>query len=203
LGRPSVGLISGAATVAAVRIAVLASGSGTLLDAICGDGIDVALVVVDRDCLAIDVAEKYGVPTVLIERIFGRDFDRRGFTERVVDLLRSRDIDLVVMAGWLTIFDQPMFDAFADRILNTHPALLPAFPGMHAPRQALEYGAKVTGCTIHVATPAVDDGPILAQEAVPIYPGDTEDTLAERIKKVERRLYPDVVRRLMEEDQTS
>ncbi len=186
-----------------MRIAVLASGSGTLLDAICGDGIDVALVVVDRDCLAIDVAEKYGVPTVLIERIFGRDFDRRGFTERVVDLLRSRDIDLVVMAGWLTIFDQPMFDAFADRILNTHPALLPAFPGMHAPRQALEYGAKVTGCTIHVATPAVDDGPILAQEAVPIYPGDTEDTLAERIKKVERRLYPDVVRRLMEEDQTS
>ena len=155
---------------------MLASGSGTLLDAICGDGIDVTLVVVDRDCLAIDMARKYAVPAVLVKRTtFGRDFDRRGYTEQVVDVLRRNDIDLVVMAGWLTIFDQPMFDAFAGRILNTHPALLPAFPGMHAARQALEYGAKVTGCTIHVATPEVDHGPILAQEAVPIYPGDTED----------------------------
>ncbi len=191
-------MIGGAATVAAVRIAVLASGSGTLLDAICGDGIDVALVVVDRDCLAIDMANKYGVPSILVERTtFGRDFDRRGYTEQIVDLLRANDTDLVVMAGWLTIFDQPMFDAYSGRILNTHPALLPSFPGMHAARQAIEYGAKVTGCTIHVATPAVDDGPIVAQEAVPIYPGDTEDTLAERIKKVERRLYPQVIRQMM------
>jgi phosphoribosylglycinamide formyltransferase-1 len=196
-GRP-------AATVAAVRIAVLASGSGTLLDAICGDGIDVALVVVDRDCLAIEMAKKYGVPAVVVERpSFGRDFDRLSYTEEVVDVLRSHGVDLVVMAGWLTILDQPMFDAFPGRILNTHPALLPAFPGMHAPRQALDYGAKVTGCTIHVATPEVDHGPVLAQEAVPIYPGDTEDVLAERIKKVERRLYPDVIRRLIEEDRCS
>ena len=191
-------MIGGAATVAAVRIAVLASGSGTLLDAICGDGIDVAMVVVDRDCFAIDMAKKYAVQSVLVERTtFGRDFDRRGYTEQIVDLLRANDIDLVVMAGWLTIFDRPMFEAYAGRILNTHPALLPSFPGMHAARQAIEYGAKVTGCTIHVATPEVDHGPILAQEAVPIYPGDTEDTLAERIKKVERRLYPQVIRQML------
>jgi phosphoribosylglycinamide formyltransferase 1 len=182
-----------------VRIAVLASGSGTILDAICGDGIDVTVVVVDRDCPAIRMAEKYGVPSVLIERTtFGPDFDRRGYTEQVIDVLRSRDIDLVVMAGWLTVFDRVMFDAFPERVVNTHPALLPSFPGMHAPRQAIEHGAKVTGCTIHLANAEVDNGPILAQEAVPIYPGDTEETLAERIKKVERRLYPDVIRRLLE-----
>lgn len=186
------------ATVAAVRIAVLASGSGTLLDAICGDGIGVDVVVVDRDCFAIDMAKKFGVPVVMVERSsFGRDFDRLAFTERVVDVLRDHDIDLVVMAGWLTIFEKPIFDAFDGRILNTHPALLPAFPGMHAARQALEYGAKLTGCTIHIATPEVDHGPILAQEAVPVYPGDTEDTLQERIKKVERRLYPQVIRQLI------
>jgi phosphoribosylglycinamide formyltransferase-1 len=182
-----------------VRIAVLASGSGTLLDAICADGIDVALVMVDRDCLALDVARRYGVPAVLVERTsFGRDFDRDGYTREVIDRLRAEEIDLVVMAGWLTILAPPMFEAFAGRVLNTHPALLPSFPGLHAARQALDYGAKVTGCTIHVATAAVDDGPILAQEAVPIYPGDTEDVLAERIKKVERRLYPDVIRRLLD-----
>ena len=187
-----------------MRIAVLASGSGTLLDAICADGIDVALVVVDRDCLAVDVAKRYGVATLLVERTtFGSDFDRPAYTRRVIELLRQHDIGLVVMAGWLTILAPPMFEAFAGRVLNTHPALLPAFPGMHAARQALEYGAKVTGCTIHVATAEVDHGPILAQEAVPIYPGDTEDVLGERIKKVERRLYPDVIRRLIEEERAS
>ena len=176
---------------------MLASGSGTLLDAICGDGIEVALVVVDRNCLAIDVAASYGVPVLLVERkTFGRDFDRPAYTEEVIDLLRANDIDLVVMAGWLTIFAPPMFEAFAGRVINTHPALLPAFPGLHATRQALDFGAKVTGCTIHIATAEVDNGPILAQEAVPIYPGDTEDVLAERIKKVERRLYPQVIRQL-------
>jgi phosphoribosylglycinamide formyltransferase-1 len=184
-----------------MRVAVLASGSGTLLDAICGDGIDVALVVVDRDCFSIDMAKKYDVPVEIVERpTFGPDFDRVAYTDRVVEILRDHDIDLVVMAGWLTIFAPPMFDAFPGRILNTHPALLPSFPGMHAARQALDYGAKVTGCTIHIATPEVDHGPILAQEAVPVYPGDTEDTLQERIKKVERRLYPQVIRQLMRGD---
>jgi phosphoribosylglycinamide formyltransferase 1 len=184
-----------------VRIGVLASGSGTLLDAICADGIEVGLVVVDRDCFSIDMAKKYDVPVEIVERpTFGPDFDRVAYTDRVVEVLHDHDIDLVVMAGWLTIFAPSMFDAFPGRILNTHPALLPSFPGMHAARQALDYGAKVTGCTIHIATPEVDHGPILAQEAVPVYPGDTEDTLQERIKKVERRLYPQVIRQLMSGD---
>jgi phosphoribosylglycinamide formyltransferase 1 len=192
-----------AANVAGVRIAVLASGSGTLLDAICGDGITVDLVVVDRDCFAIDMAKKYGVPVEMVERpTFGPDFDRLAFTERVVDLLAAHEIDLVAMAGWLTIFEKPMFDAYEGRILNTHPALLPSFIGMRAPRQALEYGVKVTGCTIHIATLEVDHGPILAQEAVPVFPGDTEETLQERIKKVERKLYPQVIREMLAQDGT-
>ncbi|MGH9243200.1 MAG: phosphoribosylglycinamide formyltransferase [Acidimicrobiales bacterium] len=182
-----------------MRIAVLASGSGTLLDAICADGIPVALVVVDRNSLAIDIARKHGVPVVLLEReSFGRDFDRVAYTERVVDVLQQHEIDLVVMAGWLTIFEKPMFEAYDSHILNTHPALLPAFPGMNAYRQALEYGVKVTGCTIHIATPAVDDGPILAQEPVRVYDDDTVNTLAERIKEVERQLYPQVIREFVD-----
>jgi phosphoribosylglycinamide formyltransferase-1 len=181
-----------------MRIAVLASGSGTLLDAILADGLPVELVVVDRNCLAIDMAAKYGVPVERVERkSFGADFDRVAFTEAVVDVLQARDIDLVVMAGWLTVFEKPIFDAFPGRITNTHPALLPSFPGLHACRQALDHGVKVSGCTIHIATPAVDDGPILAQEAVPVLAGDTEDMLQERIKEVERRLYPEVIRALV------
>jgi phosphoribosylglycinamide formyltransferase-1 len=97
----------------------------------------------------------------------------------------------------MTVLASPMFDSFSGRVLNTHPSLLPAFPGAHAVRDALAYGAKVTGCTVHVATVDVDGGPILAQEAVPVLDGDTEATLHERIKSVERRLYPGVVKELL------
>ena len=113
-----------------MRIGVLASGSGTLLDAILSDGIPVALVVVDRPCRATEVSEGHGVPAVLVERdTFGKEFDRVAYTEQVVDVLEAHEIDLVVMAGFGTIFEKPIHDAFPGRILNTHPALLPAFPG--------------------------------------------------------------------------
>jgi phosphoribosylglycinamide formyltransferase-1 len=102
------------------------------------------------------------------------------------------------MAGFGTIFDKPMFDAYEGRILNTHPALLPAFPGWHPVRDALGAGVKVTGITVHVVTLEVDAGPILAQEAVRVEPGDTEETLHERIKEVERRLYPATIKRILE-----
>ncbi|MEO6317494.1 MAG: phosphoribosylglycinamide formyltransferase [Acidimicrobiales bacterium] len=181
-----------------MRIAVLASGSGTLLDAMLGDGIPVALVVVDRPSKAQVVAESHGVPAVLVERqSFGADFDRDDYTEVVVEVLRAHDIGLVVMAGFGTIFGAPIHAAFPNRILNTHPALLPSFKGWHAVRDALAYGVKVTGCTVHVATPEVDAGPILAQEAVAVLPGDDEDALHERIKAVERRLYPQTIRTVL------
>src|ERR1041385_3511544 len=102
------------------------------------------------------------------------------------------------MAGFGTIFEKPMFDAYDGRILNTHPALLPAFPGWHAVEDALAAGVKVTGCTIHIANLEVDTGPIVAQEAVPVLPDDTKDSLHERIKSVERRLYPDTIRSLLD-----
>jgi phosphoribosylglycinamide formyltransferase-1 len=182
-----------------MRVAVLASGSGTILEAILDAGIPVELVVLDRTCGAAQVAERHGVRCELLERSsFGADFDRDAYTRRVVEVLEKYDIDLVVMAGFGTILAPPMFESFDGRILNTHPALLPAFKGWHAVRDALEAGVKVTGCTVHVATAEVDAGPILAQEAVRVEPGDTEETLHERIKVVERRLYVQTIKEILE-----
>jgi phosphoribosylglycinamide formyltransferase-1 len=182
-----------------MRIAVLASGSGTILDAILAEGIPVEVVVVDRPCGATGVATRHGVAAVLVERTsYGDDFDRAAYTDRVLAVLADHRIDLVVMAGWGTIFAPSVFEAYAGRIVNTHPALLPAFKGWHAVRDALAYGVKVTGCTVHVATAEVDEGPILAQEAVEVRPDDTEETLHERIKAVERRLYVKTIREILE-----
>lgn len=178
-----------------VAVGVLASGSGTILGAILEEGIPVAVVLVDRPCRATEVAAAAAIPAELVERpSFGPDFDRVAYTHQVVDALRRHDVDTVVMAGWGTINDKPLFDAFEGRVLNTHPALLPAFPGWHAVDEALAYGVKVTGCTVHIATLEVDAGPILAQEAVPVLPDDTPATLHERIKDVERRLYPKTIK---------
>ncbi len=182
-----------------MRLAVLASGSGTLLDAMATDGLPISLVMVDRHCVVEDVAARHRIPCVVVERTdFGDDFDRDGFTDRVVDVLIDQRIDLVAMAGWGTILGPAAFAALPGRIVNTHPALLPSFPGWHAVRDALAHGVKVTGCTVHVATETVDDGPILAQEAVHVLPGDDEATLHERIKAVERRLYTDTIRSILD-----
>ncbi|MEZ5134058.1 MAG: bifunctional phosphoribosylaminoimidazolecarboxamide formyltransferase/IMP cyclohydrolase [Acidimicrobiales bacterium] len=132
-----------------MRIAVLASGSGTILDSIVGAGIPVAVVLVDRPCGAIDVAARHGVPAQLVERSsFGADFDRDAYSQHVADLLADHEIDLVVMAGWGTIFSAPMFDAFGGRIINTHPALLPAFKGWHA---VADVGGRRQGDGVHRA----------------------------------------------------
>ncbi|MBW3573838.1 MAG: phosphoribosylglycinamide formyltransferase [Actinobacteria bacterium] len=178
-----------------MRIGVLASGSGTILEAILDHGIDVAVVVVDRPCRATEVAGRAGIPAEIVRReSFGADFDRLDYTHRIVDALEAHGVELVVMAGFGTVLDKPVHDAFGGRILNTHPALLPAFPGWHAVEQALAAGVKVTGCTVHVATLEVDAGPILAQESVPVLPDDTAERLHERIKAVERRLYPRTIK---------
>ena len=175
-------------------MAVLVSGSGTLLEAMLQAGLPVALVVADRPCRGLDVAAG-AVPSILLERTeWTSSFDRDVYARELLDLLTDHDIDLVAMAGFGTVLGAPIFEAMQERIINTHPALLPAFPGWHAVRQALEYGVKISGCTIHVATPVVDDGPILAQEAVPVESDDDEASLHERIKAVERRLYVDTIR---------
>ncbi|HEX6417947.1 MAG TPA: phosphoribosylglycinamide formyltransferase [Acidimicrobiales bacterium] len=181
------------------RIAVLASGSGTLLHAILQEGLPVAVVVADRPCRALGIADEHGVPADLVERTeWGAGFDRDAYGERLVKVLQVHGVNLVVMAGFGTVVPG-LPAAYPGRVLNTHPALLPAFRGWHAVREALAAGVKVTGATVHVATAQVDDGPILAQEAVPVLPDDTEETLHERIKQVERRLYPATIRRFIEE----
>jgi phosphoribosylglycinamide formyltransferase-1 len=128
---------------------------------------------------------------------FGPAFDRDAYTDAVVASLKDHDVDVVAMAGFMTILGPAAFSTFPERILNTHPSLLPSFPGAHAVRDALAYGVKVTGCTVHLATEQVDHGPILAQEAVPVLQDDDEATLHERIKAVERRLYPSIIEELL------
>jgi len=177
---------------------VLASGSGTILEAILGAGLPVRLVVADRPCRALEVGSAADIPTLLIDRAdfggFGPGFDRDGYTAALTAALVERDIDVVVMAGFGTVLGRPVHDAFPGRILNTHPALLPAFPGWHAVAEALAAGVDETGTTVHIATLEMDAGPVLAQAPVPIRADDTEATLHERIKSVERRLYPDTIR---------
>ncbi len=173
---------------------MLASGGGSNLGAILEAGLPVVAVVVDRPCGATGVAEAAGVPVEVVPR----GPDRTEFTHRIVDALQAHDVEVVAMAGFMTILEKPIFDAFPNAVLNTHPSLLPAFRGAHAVADALATGVKVTGCTIHVATPEVDSGPILAQEAVPVLPDDTVQSLHERIKEVEHRLYPETIRRYAE-----
>lgn len=173
-----------------MRLAVLASGGGTILDAMCAAGVPIAVVVVDRECGAQDVADRNGLACELVQRrSFGKDFDRDGYTAELLGVLAGWDVELVAMAGFGTILGRGIFETFPGHVLNTHPALLPSFPGWHGVEDALAYGVKVTGCTVHIATEEVDAGPILAQEAVVVESDDTVDSLHERIKAVERRLY--------------
>lgn len=181
------------------KLAVLVSGTGSILEAMLQSGLNISLVLADRPCRGLEVAEAAGVPAVLLERrSFGKSFDRTAYSREVVAALERYNIDIVAMAGFMTILAEPVFERYDGRILNTHPSLLPAFRGERAVRDTLAYGAKVTGCTIHFATISLDDGPILAQEAVPVLEGDDATTLQERIKTVERRLYPETIRQLMQ-----
>lgn len=175
-----------------MRVAVLVSGSGTILASMLSAGIDLHLVVADRACAGLDRAAAAGIAAEEISRTsFSAAFDRGAYTQRVTQRLVDHQIALVAMAGFGTILGPSIYEHFGGRILNTHPALLPSFPGWHAVEDALAAGVKVTGCTLHVATAAVDSGPIIAQHAVPVLASDTADSLHERIKVAERQMYVD------------
>lgn len=189
---------------------VLASGSGTILEAMITRGLKPDYVIVDVEgCRAADIAAAAGIPVHFFKRrgkgkILGDgnvscDEDRCELTREVRDFIVKQVAPhaLVVMAGYMTIFSADMF-GHGLMVLNTHPALLPAFKGGTAVADALAAKVKVTGCTIHIATERLDDGPILAQQDVPVKAGDTEETLHERIKVQERRLYSDVVRQVLD-----
>ena len=178
------------------KLAVLVSGTGTLLESFLNEGLEVDLVLADRPCRGIDVvAKKKNIPTELVLRTdFSKSFDREAYTKLVLSALEKYEIDVVAMAGFNTVLAPSIFNVYGGKILNTHPALLPSFKGHYAVRDALAYGVKITGCTVHIATPEVDEGRILAQKAVAVIPGDTEESLHERIKEVERSLYLETIR---------
>lgn len=182
---------------APARVVVLASGSGTLmqalLDAAAEPDYPVRIVgaVVDRECAAEQRAATAGVAGARV-RVEDHD-DRAQWDGVLAEKVAEFAPDLVVSAGFMKILGPAFLGRFGGRVINTHPALLPAFPGAHGVRDALAYGVKVTGSTVHLVDEGVDTGPILAQEPVAVQPGDDEAALHERIKTVERRLLVDVV----------
>ncbi len=172
------------------RIVVLVSGSGTtlqaLLDAPSSHFSVVGVISDDASAVALQRAARHGVSTQVLPA--SAYDDRAVWDAALADLIASFEPDWVVCAGFMRILGAAVLDRFPDRIVNTHPALLPAFPGAHAVKDALAYGAKVTGCTVHIVDAGVDTGPVIAQAAVPVQEGDDADVLHERIKQVERGL---------------
>jgi phosphoribosylglycinamide formyltransferase-1 len=187
-----------------LRVVVLVSGSGTnlqaLLDAAADPayGASVVAVGADRDDIeGLARAERAGVPTFWLRVADFRS--RAAWDSSFAEAVAAHEPDLVVLAGFLKLFGEPFLGRFGGRTLNTHPALSPSFPGMHAPADALAYGVKVTGCTLFVVDAGVDTGPIVAQAAVPVLDGDTADSLHERIKVDERRMLVEAVGRIARE----
>ncbi|MGH2830230.1 MAG: phosphoribosylglycinamide formyltransferase [Actinomycetota bacterium] len=180
-----------------LRVGVLASGGGTLLQAILAEQDEsyrVVAVVSDRIGIeALARARRAGVPDVVVD--FASFEGRDAFSEAVASELSGRDVELACSAGFMRLLSPSYFKRLGVPTLNSHPALLPAFPGAHGVRDALAYGVKVTGTTIHFLDEETDHGPIVVQEVVEVLPDDTEESLHERVKTVERRLYPYVIRR--------
>jgi phosphoribosylglycinamide formyltransferase-1 len=178
------------------RVVVLASGTGSLLrsllEATGGDyPATIVAVGVDRDCPAVEIAAAAGVPSYTVRL---RDYpDRDAWDAALTEATAAYEPDLIVSAGFMKILGPHFLSRYLGRIINTHPALLPAFPGAHAVPDALAYGVKVTGCSVHLVDAGTDTGPLLAQEAVPVLDDDDEAALHERIKVVERRLLVDVL----------
>jgi len=194
----------GVLTSAPATIAVLASGSGTNFESLAlasrrGElGGRVAVLLCDRPSAPVlERARRLGIDALCPPA--GRFRTRLEDEAPWIDALRARAVDTVLLAGFMRRLHPPFLAAFPDRILNLHPSLLPAFPGLDAIRRALEHGARVTGCTVHLVTAEVDGGPILAQSAVEVREGETLDSLAARIHEAEHRLYPMTVRRYLAE----
>jgi phosphoribosylglycinamide formyltransferase-1 len=178
-----------------LRLGALASGGGTNLQSIidrCADGslnAEIVLVVSNNPGAgALDRARQAGIPCLCIDH---REFaDREEFDRAVVAALQEAGVELVVLAGFMRIISGVFIEAFPNRIMNIHPALLPAFPGLHVQRQALEYGARFTGCTVHFVDGGIDTGPIVIQAVVAVLDDDTDESLAARILQQEHRIYP-------------
>ena len=178
-----------------VPIAVLISGSGTNLQAIIDEieaqrlDATINLVLSNRaDADGLTRAKNHGIPTEVFDhKLFA---NREAFDQAVVDLLNARGVDLVVLAGFMRLLSPVFVKAYSNRIMNIHPALLPSFPGLHVQKKAVEHGVRFAGCTVHFVNEECDEGPIIIQAVVPVFPDDTEEILAARILQQEHRIYP-------------
>ncbi|MCK4615141.1 MAG: phosphoribosylglycinamide formyltransferase [Thermoplasmata archaeon] len=181
-----------------VNIGVLASGRGTdfqsIVDAVESGELDANIAVLiynNKDAYVGERAEKAGIPAIFVDH---RKKKREVFEREMVEVLRDHDVELVVLAGFMRRLTPYFIKEFRERIINIHPALLPSFPGTHSQRDALEYGVKVSGCTVHFVDENVDAGPIILQRCVPVLDNDTEETLAARILKEEHKVLPLVIK---------
>lgn len=184
------------------NIGVLISGRGSnlqsIIDAV-GDGrLDarIAIVISNKpDAYGLERARLAGIETLVLDH---KAFpSREAFDHAMADALRARDVQVVCLAGFMRLVSATFVDAFPNRILNVHPALLPSFPGLHAQRQALEHGVRFSGATVHMVTTELDAGPIVMQAVVPVFTDDTEDTLSARILAEEHRIYPEAIQRVL------
>ncbi len=180
-------------------IGVLASGRGSnfqsIIDAVERGYLKAALRVLICDnpaAFAIERARKHGIEHLIMQP---KQFaSRTEYFERIGAELKRREVGLVVLAGFMRVVGKPLIDAFPGRIMNIHPALLPSFPGLHGQKQALEYGVKISGCTVHFVDEGMDTGPVSIQAAVPVKDGDTEESLSTRILAFEHKIYPEAIR---------
>lgn len=183
------------------NVAVFVSGSGSNLQALIDSGIEsanIAVVVCNKPgAYAIERARKYNIPVEIIDH---KDYDsREDFEKEIISRIGDYNIDLIVLAGFMRILSPYFVRRYKHRIINLHPALLPAFPGMHSARQALEYGVKFTGCTVHFVDEGVDTGPIIKQAVVTVEDDDTEQSLLDKIHRKEHEIYPEAVRLFCED----
>jgi len=187
---------------APLRIAVLASGRGSNLQAVIDaievgrfDATIVAVISNKKDVLVLERARKHGLADVFVDPkpFAGRPDNREAYDHALLDVLRRHDAELVLLAGYMKIVTGVLIDAYANRMMNIHPSLLPSFPGLDVQKKAIDWGCKIAGCTVHFVTEGVDEGPIILQAAVPILDGDTPDRLAARILEQEHRIYPRAV----------
>ena len=181
-----------------LRLGVMASGNGSNLESIAQAianqelHAQIQVLVYNKpDIKAAARADCWNIPKVLLNH---KEFaSREDLDQAIVGTLRQHQVDWVIMAGWMRVVTPVLINAFADRILNIHPSLLPSFPGVRAVEQALAAGVKITGCTVHQVVPAVDSGPIVMQAAVPVLPDDTSETLHDRIQVQEHLIYPKAI----------
>ena len=184
-----------------MRIGVLLSGRGSNFEAIVDSGIAVAVVASNKaDAPGLEAARRRGIPAVAVP-VYSRP--REEYDLALADLLREHRVELVCLAGYMRLLTGAFVEAFRGRILNIHPSFLPAFPGLHAQRQALAAGVKTAGCTVHWVTEEMDAGPIVLQAEVPVLAGDSEETLSARILREEHRIYPEAIRAVCQDIQSS